>query len=140
MSAGFRSASPGLGASAAPAVVSAGYASLLGPLGGSAPAATGVQAGYRSLLGPVGGSVAATGGEVITPEIIRDDIEAAFVTHFEGMRLTAAQRRKLEELKKGIWHQAGQKFRTRSRVRWEANKAAKRLRDEINWWDERKVA
>jgi hypothetical protein len=139
MSAGYRSASPGLGASAAPSGVQAGYASLLGPLGGSAPASTGAQAGYRSLLGPLGGS-AATGGVIVTPDIIRDDIDSAFVVHFEGMRLSARQRRKLEELKKGIWHQAGQRFKTRARVRWEANQAAKRLRDEFSWWDERKVA
>lgn len=133
---GFRSASPTLGASAAPAGVSAGYASLLGPLGGSAPAATGAQVGYRSLLGPLGGSVG-TGGAVVTPDTVRDSIESLFAVHFDGMRLTAAQRRKLFELKEGIWHQAGRKHMTKTHLRWLVANEARRFKERTQWFDER---
>lgn len=140
MSTGFRSASIGLGMSAAGATASVGYASLMGVLGAGVGAGSGAQAGYPSVLGPLGAGVAATGGVIVTPEIIRDDIEAAFVTHFDGVRISARQRRKLEELKRGIWYQAGQRFMTRAQVKQKAKNAARKARADFEWMDERKVA
>lgn len=137
MSEGFRSASIGLGMAAAPATASVGYASLLGVLGASVPAATGATVGYRSVLGPLGGSVAATGGAIVTPETIRDDIEALFVTHFDGVKLTPALRRKLFELKEGIWHQAGRRHMTKAHLRWLVANEARRFKQRTQWTDER---
>lgn len=83
------------------------------------------------------GNVVVTGGAIVTPEIVRDSIESLFAVHFDGMRLTAAQRRKLFELKEGIWHQAGRRHMTRSHLRWLVANEARRFKQRTQWFDER---